>query len=529
MPRCLLRLAVLAAALGACMGAVRFDIGADPSNLNPLFAHRDAASVEAQLARLLFEPFVDVDEHGNPVPDLLVRIPTRQNGGISADGRTIVYELRPGVRWSDGVPVTADDVLFTLRAILDLRNPVASREGYDLIDRATKRDAHTVVFHLRRAWAPAVASFFSYGSSAQFVLPAHVLAHERSLGQSAFNAQPIGDGPYVLQAWDRGQRLEYASNPRYWRGEPKVKHLDVNVVPDPGTNLTLLQSGNVDWNLIAPDQQAVVAHDPRLAFRNVPLALVAGIAMNVQHPPLDDVRVRRAIAESIDRDAISRKITFGHYPVIDTVQPLFSWARDPRVKEPSFDPAAADRDLDAAGWLRGPDGIRVKDGKRLALVYVQFPETRTGVAAATFIQAELRLRGIDVTIKFISNAQLFLPRTGILASGQFDLAYVPWQMGADPDDSWLFRCSAAGNVMRWCDRRVDALEREAVRSVDVVQRKRIYAQIERRVAQQVPVLFLFDPSYIYAYAKTLHGFAPNAFIPTWNAWGWRDDIGEGSP
>lgn len=510
-------------ALGAASPApaVHFDIAADPSTLDPLFAHADAASVEAQLARLVFEPFIEIDQHGRAIPELLARIPTQQNGDVSADGRTIVYRLRPNVSWSDGMPVTADDVLFTLRAILDPRNPVRSREGYELIDRASKRDARTVVLHLKHAWGPAVATFFSYGAAPQFVLPAHVLEHESDLARADFNAHPIGDGPYIVKSWQRGQRLVYESNPHYWRGEPKVRRLNVDVVPDPGTNLTLLQSGNLDWNLIAPDQYAVVEYNARLAFRTVPLALVAGIAMNVQHPPLDDTRVRRAIAQSIDREAISRKIALGRYPVIDTAQPMFSWARDAAVKQPGFDPAAADRDFDAAGWVRGTDGIRTKNGKRLSLVYVQFPETRTGVAAATFIQAELRLRGVDATIKSISNAQLFLPKTGILASGNYDLAYVPWQMGADPDDSWLFRCDAAGNVMRWCDRRVDALEQQAVSTVDMATRKKIYASIERIVAQQVPVLFLFDPSYLYAYDKRLDGFWPNAFSPTWNAWDWR--------
>ena len=141
----------------------------------------------------------------------------------------------------------------------------------------------------------------------------------------------------------------------------------------------------------------------------MPLALVAGIAINTAHPPLDDVRVRRALAASIDRDRISSSITFGRYPVIDTAQPIFSWARDPGVKQPAFDPAAADRLLDAAGWRRTRDGVRKKNGTPLALTYVQFPESQTGVRVATFVQAALKLRGIAVTIKSVSNAQLFLP------------------------------------------------------------------------------------------------------------------------
>ncbi len=117
---------------GVTSETLRFDLAADPRNLNPLFLTPDAASVEQQAARLAFEPFIDLDPRGRPEPAFLQEIPTRRNGGLSADGRTIRYRLRRGVEWSDGRPVTAADVLFTLHAILDPRNPVRSHEGYEL-------------------------------------------------------------------------------------------------------------------------------------------------------------------------------------------------------------------------------------------------------------------------------------------------------------------------------------------------------------------------------------------------------------
>ena len=189
----------------------------------------------------------------------------------------------------------------------------------------------------------------------------------------------------------------------------------------------------------------------RSRFLAVPTAVVAGIAFNTSHPPLDDAGVRRALAMSIDRDTISRKITLGFYPVTDMIQPRFSWAFDPSVREPHYDPAAADRLFDLAGWRRGSDGVRRRDGMPLQLTYVQFPETATGVRVATAVQAALRDRGIELTIKSVSSAQLFLPHSGVLATGTFDLAYVPWTMGADPDDSSVLGCGAPSNYMRWCD------------------------------------------------------------------------------
>jgi peptide/nickel transport system substrate-binding protein len=504
---------------------VRFDVAADPASLDPLFAHTDAGNVEGQLAHLAFEPFFDLDANGKPVPELVTQIPSLENGGISADGRTLVYHLRPNLRWSDGVPLTARDVLFTLHAILDPRNPVGSREGYELIDDARALDPYTVRLHLARAWAPAVSTFFTYGTSPQYVLPEHVLAAQAPLDRAPFGAAPsVGDGPFRFVSWSHGDRIEYAANPRYWRGIPSVKRIDVRIVPDPQTNMTLLQSGDLDFNLVAPSQWAGLAQTTSLAYAYAPTALVAGVAVNLSHPPLDDVRVRRALVQAIDRRGISTKITIGRYPLAETDRPRFSWAYDPSIREPAYDPVAADRAFDAAGWRRGPDGMRRKDGKPLALTYVQFPETTTGVRAAVVIESELRERGVDVTIKSISNAQLFLPASerGTLATGAFDLAYVPWTMGADPDDRFLLGCMGAlKNYMRYCDPAVERLEAEAESVPDRARRAAAYRAIDRIVARDVPIVYLFNPTYIYAYDPRLRGFAPNAFVPTWNAYAWR--------
>ncbi len=512
---------------GAARGpqrSVRFSIATDPRTLDPLFAGIEASGVDAQLARLLFEPFVDFDARGNAIPALLERVPTVANGGISADGKTLTYVLRRDARWEDGTRVTARDVLFTLRAILDPKNPVRSRAAYERIERATALDDRTVRFRLRAAWAPAALTFFSYSSpAAQYVLPEHLLAREHDLATARFGSAPIGDGPYRLVSWRRGDGLTLAANPRYWGGTPKTERLDIRVVADPGTNLTLLRSGELDWNLIAPSQQSVVDGRTDLRFHRVPVALAVGLAINTRRAPLDDVRVRRALAASIDRAAISRKITLGLYPPLDTAQPLGSWARDPAVRLPTYDPAAADALFDAAGWRRGASGVRERNGKRFELTYVQFPESSTGVRVANFIQAELAARGVTASIKSVANAKLFLPASegGVLASGRFDLAYIPWPMSADPDDSALFACDGIANYARWCDPTVTALERTALRAATRAERATAYHAIERRVAAEVPIVFLFGPRYTYAVRNTLHGFAPNAFLPTWNAASWQ--------
>ena len=234
--------------------------------------------------------------------------------------------------------------------------------------------------------------------------------------------------------------------------------------------------------------------------------------------------MRAALAASIDRTAISAKITLGRYPVADSDRPRFSWAYDPVrcASRTSTRPPPIARSMRQAG-AGAPAASARAAAAGFALTYVQFPETSTGVRVAAFVQRELFERGLDVTVKSISNAQLFLPATdgGVLASGRFDLAYVPWTMGADPDDRFLVACgTGTKNYMRYCDPEVDRLEDAAAADPDRAARRRAYAAVDRRVARDVPIVYLFNPTYPYAYRSELRGFAPNAFVPTWNAYAW---------
>jgi peptide/nickel transport system substrate-binding protein len=502
---------------------LRFNIAADPASLNPLLTLPDSGASALIVERLIFEPFVDLGASGEAVPVLLARVPTVSNGDVSDGGRRIVFRLRPGVKWHDGQPLTSRDVAFTWRAIMDDRNPVRSREGYELIAGIDARDPEKAVVSLKRPWAPAAVSLFSYAAAPQFVLPAHVFGGSTDLHEAAFNAAPIGDGPYRLVRWQRGAQIELEAFDGYWRGPAATRKLRVEIVPAPETNLAQLRAGELAFNLIAPVQQRALDGAPGLGFVSVPTSLSVGLALNTARGPLRDARLRRALAMAIDRGAISRTITFGKYPVTDSDQPRYSWAYDPAVKLPPYDPVAADRALDAAGWRRDAGGMRARGGERLELTYVQFPESTTGVRVSVVVQQMLKARGIEVNLKSISNAQLFLPAAlgGVLWSGDYDLAYVPWAMGADPDDSYLLTCGGASNYMRYCNKTVDHLEEQALLDADQPTRRRLYSTIQTMVARDVPVLWLFNPSYLYAKRDSLRGFGPNPIVPTWNAWGWR--------
>jgi len=502
--------------------SIVFNISEDPHSLDPLLAQSDD---EQQVARLMFDLLIDVDQRGRPVPALAREVPSSSNGDVSRDGLTIVYRLRHGVRWQDGAAFTSHDVWFTWRALVDQRNDVASTRGYDLIKSIDTPDAYTAVVRLRRPWAPALSTFFTYGLHPVPIIPAHLLEGRGPLRTSEFNEHPVGTGPYMLSTWDRGEQLAFAANPHYYRGAPRSPAIVVREVPDVNTDLTMLRTGDLDWSLLSPAQRIGMGSTPGVGFVFAPFSGFGAMAYNCRRPPFDDARMRRAIAMSIDRTRMSRDITHGQYPVVDSDQPPFSWAYDATARQPSFDPGAADAALDALGWRRGPDGMRRKDGTPLAIVFATFPEGDTAVRTSIYVQEMLRQRGIAVSVKKVTVAQFYLPKAenGLLMSGGFDLAYLAWRTGEDPDDSDLVTCRGISNFAGYCDPRVDALEARALVVTDRRTRKTLYDEVQRRMAVDVPYLFLYAPTYGFAVSERLHGLKPTPFSPTWNAYEWVKD------
>ncbi|MBC5823293.1 MAG: peptide ABC transporter substrate-binding protein [Candidatus Eremiobacteraeota bacterium] len=499
--------------------SIAFNISEEPHSLNPILAQNDD---ERQIAHLMFDLLLDVDANGRQIPGLAVAVPDGKNGGVSRDGRTITYHLRRGLFWQDGAPLTSRDVRFTWHAIMAKENDVQSVHGYDIITAIDTPDDDTAIIHLAHAWAPAVATFFTYGTNPMPIVPAHLLEGKGSLRESDFNSHPVGSGPYTLRAWDRGNRLTFKANRRYFRGAPKTETIVAQEVTDLNTDLTMLRGGQLDWSLLSPAQRLSLAAARGLHFVYAPFSGFGAIAFNCRQAPFVDVRMRRALAQAIDRRRLSDSITRGQYPVTDSDQPAFSWALDPAVRLPPYDPAAADRSLDALGWPRARDGMRRKQGRALNVVFVTFPEGDTAVRTAEYVQQMLRERGIAVSVKKVTVTQFYLPRSehGLLMSGGFDMAYIAWRTGEDPDDSDVVTCRGPANYAGYCSPSVDALERRAVTTDDRGARRALYFRIQRALATDVPYDYLYAPRYSFAARDGLRGFDPSPLSPTWNAYAW---------
>ncbi len=506
-------------------GVLRIASLGEPDNLNPVLGNQQ---VDNDISMFWAGYLYNLDDRNGFVPELATDFPTLNNGGISRDGRTIVYHLRHGVRWQDGAPFGADDVIFTWRAIMNERNNVPSRVGYDVISTIGEPDPYTIAVHLKRAWAPFVATFFTMSGDPYPVLPKHLLAQYPDINRVAYNSRPIGTGPFIIDRWQRGQTIVLRANPHYWRGRPKLDRIEFSSIPDENTILTQLQAHELDLEFNAP-----VAQFPSLQRLSeyritlTPFTQFSQVAVNLRTPALSDVRVRRALAHALNIDEFIRDVTHGVQIRGYSDQPSFSWAFAADVPHYDYDPPKARALLDAAGWRVGTDGIRVKDGHRLQLVAANVSGSAVGNAVFVLMQRQWHDVGVELTIKNYVSSLFFSSYGGggIVQTGKFDVAFYSWYNGEDPDDSTEFMCDqtppAGQNVYHFCDGQLDAAERVALASYDLAVRKRAYSLIQRRLADRVPLLVLWFARRVDVANTDLRGFKPaHAVTDFWNSWEW---------
>ncbi|MBV8338784.1 MAG: peptide ABC transporter substrate-binding protein, partial [Candidatus Eremiobacteraeota bacterium] len=456
-----------------------------------------------------------------------MQVPTLANGGASADGKTITYHMRPGVKWQDGVPLTAKDIVFTYQQIMNPKNNVQVQTGYDHIAYVEAKDDYTVVVHMRKVFAPIVA-FFMCVQGGFSILPAHLLQGNPDLNHVAWNNAPIGSGPFKFKEWVHGDHITLVANPLYWRGPPRLQQIVFRVLPDTNTITTQLQTHEIDgWFRADPAKyqqlRALQGYQIYVSAENV----FGHLDFNTKDPILSDVRVRQAIESAIDRQRIVDDATGGVFALSDTDQSVFSWANDHHAPYFPYNPSKAAALLTEAGWIPGPDGIRVKDGRRLSLQLSYVGGQSIGEKLAGLMQQQARAVGIEIMQKNFP-APLFFAAAqsgGILNSGKYQIAYFGWVSGVDPDNSSLYGCDQfppkGQNDLFWCDPALQQAENDALGTMDERRRITDYHVISRELGEQAPTMFLFAERRVDVVPAQFHNFKPSpAESAFWNTWQW---------
>ena len=530
-------------------GAVRMLYWAAPTILNP---HLAIAPKDLEASQLFYEPLADIDTDGNVVPVLAAETPSVANGGVAPDGTWVQWRLKRGVAWHDGRPFTADDVVFTWQYAADTASATTSTGSYRDIDRVERVDDHTARIVFKRPvpfWADA------FCSAAGFVLPKHVFESYRGgrSREAPANLRPVGTGPYRYVDFKPGDVLQAEINPAYHvPNRPFFDTVELKGGGDPvSAARAVLQTGQYDygWGLNMEDEilrrledggkgRVVIGRTTNLDYLQLnqadPWRDVDGERASIRttHPFLTDPAVRSALALLVDRAAIQSEIwgrqgdTTGNFL---NRRPFAS----PNTRW-EFNPDKASALLDAAGWKRGADGVRVKDGKRLKLLFQTVNQPIRQKMQQVVKQACGRA-GIECELKAVVGSVFFSSDPGnVDTESHFyaDMQLSP-KILRQPDPQAFMRafCSwevaqrankwAGVNVSRWRNDEYDRLWRAAEGEMDPVKRAAMFIRMNDLVVQNVVVIPVIIRHAVFATSNAIRGFDFSPFSgPLWRLVYW---------
>ncbi|RMG71246.1 MAG: peptide-binding protein [Nitrospirae bacterium] len=483
----------------------------EPSILIPMLAG-DSASHE--VAGLIFNGLVKYDTDLSIIGDLA------ESWDISDDGLRITFHLRKGVRWTDGVEFTANDVMFGYKTIIDPKTPTAYKEDFLQVKKAEVLDRYTFRVTYEKPFAPALSSWGNLP-----VLPEHLLKG-RDITKVDFGRKPVGMGPFILDRWDSGQKLILRANPDYFEGRPYLDYYIYRIIPDQATMFMELQTGGVDMMGLTPIQyrrqtNTAFFRDNFQKFR-YPVFAYTYLGFNLKHPYFKDVRVRRAIAHAIDKEEIIDVVLFGLGTVATGPYVPNTWPYNPDVKRYEFNPEKAKRLLAEAGWRdTDGDGWLDRDGRRFEFTIITNMGNSLRERTATIIQWRLKQIGIKVNIRLIEWSAFI---NEFIDKRRFEAVILGWSIGLDPDQYDIWHSSKTGekefNFISYKNPEVDRLLELGRRTFDIEKRKRAYYRIQEILAEDVPYVFLYVPDALPIVHKRFRGIKPSPIGISYNLHRW---------
>lgn len=468
-----------------------------PLRVNPLYtAFND---VDKDLASLVFSGLTRLGPDGTVLPDLA------ESWEVSPDARVYTFHLRQDITWHDGVPFTADDVIFTWSALSDrdFKGEPSLGEFWRQVG-CTKEDDFTVVYELPQPFAPFLAH------TTIGILPRHRLEDLSAEGLfiAPFNEQPIGTGPFILRALD-SQRALLESNPSYHRGEPLIAEIELRFFRDYSSAASALQDERVQGLFVGPEAGPDILEQlgqetrlQRLASRRNSYTL---LYLNTRMPPLDDRSVRQALIYALDRETIVADRLYGRAQLADNPIVPGTWAYSADIGRYRYDPERARSLLEESGWQINSRGVLEKEGRELRLEILTDNDPER-VAISQEIANQLGAVGVDTSLESQAGSDLvrnfLLPRS-------FQAVIYGWDQGYDPDPYPAWHSSQTQergfNLAGYADQHLDQVLSDARQTSDLEQRKSLYREFQQVFAEAVPSILLFYPVYNYFVDRDVKG------------------------
>jgi len=504
-------------------GRIIVGISQEPTVFNPLMPHIE---VDDGVHFSIFDALFRVAPSGTIEPALALEVPSLSNGGISADGLNWKVKLRDNVRWHDGKPFTAEDVKFTLELIVNPSFRAWRTAGHSLVRDITVVSPTEISWRMEKPFAP----YLSFLTET-FMVPKHILGSEANINSAPFNQSPVGTGAFKWGQRVAGDRLELVANPDYFGKGPYIKQLIFKYIPNLTVLYTQFKSGDIDLvgqNYITADN---AAEAKTLRDRTVTLeskGSVEAIYFNLKRPQFQELAVRQALYTALDRKSILEQIYNGVPQPTETFMPLQSYYYNSELPAQEFNLKRANQILDEAGWKKGSDGVRSKNGVRLEFACATTSGDNLREQTQQFVQQIWGQIGVKMTISNLPPAVMW---GEFWSMSQFDTAIVgiTFLIGADPDVTNRFHSSAitaqggrGSNNAQYVNSEVDKLLEEGSRTFEPEQRRAIYRRVQAIIRNDLPFLPLYSNTLIYGRKPGIKGFVANTNTRTesWHAAGW---------
>ncbi len=516
---------VAATPVSAAKNSVIIGMTQEPVNFNPLL-YVNSGTEEVPEA-CMFDALWDVNEKGEFIPNLAVKVPTLENGGISADGKVWKIELKKGVKWHDDAPFTAKDVEFTYQTIINPNVAIRSRSGFDLISEFKIIDDYNVEIHLSKPFVP-----FAWAWQKMHIVPEHILSQVEDINTAPFNTNPIGTGPYKLVKRVAGSHMVYKRNMDYHRGAPAIETVIHKFVPDQTVAYTQFKTGEIDvfgLHGVPPVRFEEARNLKGKDALETPAPWVEFIYFNCGKPQFQDKVVRQALYYAIDKEKWIKDIYYGLPPRTLSYLHPNHWAYNLDLVDPGYDPQKAAAMLDEAGWKIGPDGIRERSGVKLQFTMSTTAGSKAREQAEAMIQANWKEIGVAMEIKNMPASVVWGEYT---TQSQFDTLMVGWEptVGMDPD--YTARCHSkqipakygtGSNYVQYENPELDKLLEEGVLISDMEKRKEVYYKIQEILHEDVPFAPIFAYMFMYGKNSALKGYKINPYVTdiTWNIQDWH--------
>jgi peptide/nickel transport system substrate-binding protein len=505
-------------------GKVVIGMSQEPVNFNPLMPH---VETDEGVHHAIFDKLFSIDEAGVITPSLAVEVPSLENGGISADGLTWRVKLRDDVNWHDGKRFTAEDVKFTLELAVDPKFRSGRTNGHDLVLNISVVSPTELTWSMTRAFAPYLSILAS-----TFMVPKHAFDGVEDKNTAPFNNNPFGTGPFKWSKRVAGDHIEMVANDSYFGDGPYIETLIYKYIPDTTVLYTQFKTGDIDAvgiKYISPDYYEEAKTLAERSVTIAPVATVEVLMFNLGRPQFREKAVREALYCALDKRSIIDALYYGIPSETETYMSKALVYYNPDLPKHEYDLERAKAILEGAGWVAGADGVRSKDGVRLAFSVSTTSGDHLREQAQQVIQQSFAEIGVEMSISNFPPAVMW---GEYFFQSKYDIALagVPYLVGGDPDTSEFFSSKSIPvqggggmNTAQYSNPKVDQLLQEAAATFAVDGRQKKYFEIQQILRDELAFLPIYQQAFVYGCKSQLEGMKPNANtqINTWNVATWR--------